>query len=315
MSAAALLRLGNTGTAMKFLDWVLGVLDQCATPDQLSPVYTVTGGYLGPEAELNALAGYAGSRPVRVGNAAAQQMQLDVFGQIADLVALLAQRGCPLSSDHWRLTQLMVEAVERRWRDADHGIWEPRIPPKHHLHSKVMCWQTVDRALSVSRYLGRTRPDWSALKVVIAEDIFERAWRPDEQAFAASYDSSDADAAALCIGLSGLVPSDDSRFAGTINRVERKLREGPTVYRYRTDDGLPGAEGGFHLCTTWLIEAYALTGRIRDAEELLRHYAALAGPTGLLSEEYDPRRRRALGNHPQAYSHLGLINAALSLQR
>jgi GH15 family glucan-1,4-alpha-glucosidase len=250
-----------------------------------------------------------------VGNAAAQQMQLDVFGQIADLVALLAQRGCPLSSDHWRLTQLMVEAVERRWRDADHGIWEPRIPPKHHLHSKVMCWQTVDRALSVSRYLGRTRPDWSALKVVIAEDIFERAWRPDEQAFAASYDSSDADAAALCIGLSGLVPSDDSRFAGTINRVERKLREGPTVYRYRTDDGLPGAEGGFHLCTTWLIEAYALTGRIRDAEELLRHYAALAGPTGLLSEEYDPRRRRALGNHPQAYSHLGLINAALSLQR
>lgn len=313
LAAGALVRLGAIGGAMKFLDWVLGVMDQCESPDRLAPVYTVTGGNLGPEADLPALAGYAGSRPVRIGNAAAQQVQLDVFGPIADLISQLAERGSPLSSEHWRVAELMVDAVKQRWREPDHGIWEPRRLPQHHLHSKVMCWQTVDRAIAIGHYLGSTPSEWSDLKRVIAEDVLQHTWREENRSFSATYDSSDIDAAALSIGLSGMIPPDDPRFRSTVERIERKLRSGPTVFRYRYDDGLPGFEGGFHLCTTWLVEAYALIGRRADAENLFQQYLSLVGPTGLLSEQYDPRTRRALGNYPQAYSHLGLINAALRL--
>ncbi len=313
MAAAALVRLGAVAPAMKFLDWVLGVLERCESPDRLRPVYTVSGGHLAPEAEISGLAGYLGSRPVRVGNAAALQVQLDVFGVIADLVALLGQRQAPLSSEHWRIVEMMVDAVRRRWREPDDGIWEPRLPKRHHVHSKVMCWQTVDRALDVAAYLGQARPDWPALRDEIAADVLERGWRPDVGSFSAVYDDDAVDAASLCIGLSGLLPPDDPRFVATVGRVERGLLVGPTVYRYRYDDGLPGGVAGFHLCTSWLIEVYCLLGRFADAALLFEQYVGLVGETGLLAETYDPRTRRALGNYPQAYSHLGLINAAVRL--
>ncbi|HNQ22835.1 MAG TPA: trehalose-phosphatase [Phycisphaerae bacterium] len=315
MAAGVLVQLGATGPAMKLLDWLLGILDQQETPTLLSPVYTVTGQHLGSEAEIAELAGYRGSRPVRVGNAAAQQVQLDVFGPIADLVALLAEHGAPLSSEHWRMLEAMVAAIIHRWQEPDHGIWEIRHPRRHHVHSKVMCWQTVDRALRVARYLGKDRSDWMALRRVIADDVLARGWQPEANAFCATYDDHEADAAALSVGLSGLLPPDDPRVLGTINRVERLLRDGPAVFRYRYDDGLPGLEGGFHLCTGWLIEAYALAGRLDDAALLFERLAALAGPCGLLSEQYDPGNAEALGNFPQAYSHLALASAALRLTR
>lgn len=315
LAAAALVRLGTTGQAMKFLDWLLGVLDNCPSPECLSPVYTVAGGHLMPEAEIGCLRGYRESRPVRVGNLAAQQVQLDVFGPILDLVALLGESGAALSTEHWRLTEMLVTAVESRWQEPDHGIWEVRRPRQHHVHSKVMCWLSVHRAISIARYMGRKRPHWPELRDSIARDVLERGWKPHRNAFTATYDEDYSDASALSVGLVGMVPPDDPRFMGTVQLVERELRVGPTVYRYRYDDGLPGPEGGFHLCTTWLIEAYALTGRNDDARRLFEEFIALAGPTGLLSEEYDPRYGLALGNFPQAYSHLGLIQAALRLNQ
>jgi len=313
LAASALVRLGATGPAMKYLDWVLGILDQCEPPALLCPVYTVTGGHLGAEADLSELAGYCGSRPVRVGNAAAQQIQLDVFGPIADLVAHLAARGAPLSAEHWRMLEAMVGAVAHRWREPDHGIWEVRRPRQHHVHSKAMCWQTVDRALAVARYLGKQRPEWETLRAEIAADVLAHGWNARRNAFCATYDDGEADAAALCVGLCGLLPARDPRFLGTIAFVERELLDRITVYRYRYDDGLPGLEGGFHLCTTWLIEAYVLTGQLHAARELFERYTDLVGDTGLLPEECDPGTGLGLGNYPQAYAHAGLINAALAL--
>jgi trehalose 6-phosphate phosphatase len=314
MSAAALVKLGSNGEAMEYLDWVLGVVDSCHSPERLKPLYTMAGHNLGPEAEIAELSGYRGSRPVRVGNAASGQVQLDVFGPIVDLVHQLVIREAPLSSEHWRLVEAMVEAVSRRWHEPDHGIWEIRLPRRHHVHSKVMCWVAVDRAIDIAlRFLGRTRPAWEALRATIAEDVLAHGFKPEAGAFTAAYEGLDLDAAALFVGLSGLLAADDPRFAGTVRAVEDGLRQGPTVYRYRVDDGLPGFEGGFHICASWLVDAYLLTGRPADAAALFGDLVRLAGPTGMLSEQYAPTIGQALGNHPQAYSHLGIIENAVRL--
>jgi len=173
---------------------------------------------------------------------------------------------------------------------------------------------TADRgALIAERFLGRERRDWKQLRDQIAQDVLEQAWKPEINAFSAAYDGTDIDAAVLEIGLRGLVSPDDPRFLGTVEAVERELRFGPAVYRYRCDDGLPGFEGAFHLCTAWLIEAYLLTGRVDEAWALFNALVSLTGQTGLLSEQYGPKSKRALGNHPQVYSHLGLIDCAVRL--
>jgi pentatricopeptide repeat protein len=179
-----------------------------------------------------------------------------------------------------------------------------------------MCWLTVDRALYLAQKCDLpVRDDWVELRDAIAGNVLEHGWDPDAGAYTVAYNHPEADAAALWIGLSGLLDNDDPRFLATVLRVEADLRSGPTVYRYHWDDGLPGREGGFHLCTTWLVEAYLRTGRRSDAEELFDQMLDCAGPTGLLPEEYDPEAERGLGNHPQAYSHLGLIRCALLLDR
>lgn len=316
MSAQALALLDSTQEGLAFLDWVAGVLESLPSPERLRPLYSVAGRELGPEGEIAELAGYFGSRPVRVGNAAALQVQLDVFGPVADLVWTLVERGVSLTAEQSRLIEALVAAVAQRWREPDQGIWEIRGPARHHVHSKVMCWLTVDRAQKILRHtLGRERAEWAALAAEISADVLANGWSDEARAFTTAYGSSELDAAALWVGLGGLLPGDDPRFLATVAAVERALRDGPTVHRYRFDDGLPGREGGFHLCTSWLVEAYLLTGRRRDARELFEGLCALAGPTGLLSEEYDPRERRALGNHPQAYSHIGLIQNAIALDR
>jgi len=316
LSAHALVKLGSMFEAIQYLDWVLGVIDssEVESPERLQPLYTVTGHTLGPEAEIPQLAGYRGSRPVRIGNAASRQVQLDVFGPIVDLVAELLHHDAPLSSQHWRVVEAMVQAVERRWHEPDHGIWEIRKPRRHHVHSKVMCWLTVDRAIKVAdRFLERDHKQWKALRDEIAADVLERGYKERAHAFTAAYDGDDLDAAALHVGLSGLIEPDDDRFHGTVEAIEKHLLCGPTVYRYRSDDGLPGFEGGFHLCASWLVQSYILLGRHDDAWRLFEQICNLAGPTGMLSEQYGPRSRRALGNTPQAYSHLGIIENAVRL--
>ncbi|HOW73082.1 MAG TPA: trehalose-phosphatase [Phycisphaerae bacterium] len=314
LAAAALVQLGNTGVAMRLCDWLLGIVDQCESPDRLRPIYTVTGGHLGSEAQINELRGYGDSRPVRVGNAAAHQVQLDVFGPIAGLIALLAEKGAPISPDHWRLMKAMVAAVEMRWREADHGIWETRGPRRHHVHSKVMCWYTVDRAIYVQdQFLGHPNRDWEALREYIRADVIENGWNRRIKAFTVAYGEDHLDAAALQVGLTGLLEPCDERFSQTVQAVEEHLRDGPCVYRYRYDDGLPGREGAFHLCTWWLLESYLRLGRVADAQKLFAGFVEKVGSAGLLSEEYDPIAGRALGNFPQAYSHLALINSAVAL--
>jgi trehalose 6-phosphate phosphatase len=311
MTAHALLKLGSTGEAVAFLRWVHNVLDGLPGPERLRPVYALDGAALGPEAVIDTLPGYAGSRPVRVGNLANQQVQLDVFGPVVELIRALADRRGYLEEADWQLATAMCEAVARRWHEPDHGIWEARQVPRHHVHSKVMCWLAIDRALRISQAHGaQADPAWPDLRDAIAADVLSRGWNDQAQAFTSAYGETDLDAASLHVGLSGLLDPADARFQATVSAVEAELRSGCTVYRYRGDDGLPGTEGGFHLCTTWMIEAYLLTGRRADAEELFTQFVDTAGPTGLLPEEYDPIEERSLGNHPQAYSHVGLIRCA-----
>lgn len=312
MTVKALTDLGSLTEAENFLRWVSACLEHTdGHPERLHPLYTVDAKELGPEAVIETLPGYAGSRPVRVGNAANKQLQLDVFGPVADVLMAVAEKRGKVKDEEWRVLEAMVFAVAQRWHEPDHGLWEARLPPRHHVYSKVMCWMTVDRALKVmARHTNERNEDWEQLRDRIAENVLTQGWHEGTQAYTVAYGSPEMDASSLWIGLSGLLPNDDPRFLETVLRVESELRSGPTVYRYHWDDGMPGKEGGFHICTAWLIEAYLRTGRRADAEELFEQLLATAGPTGLLPEQYDPDLERGLGNHPQAYSHLGLIRCA-----
>ena len=314
MSAAALLALGSSQEASDLLDWILDRVEHLPSPEQLRPVYPLVGDEALPEAVLPELAGYAGSRPVRIGNAAEHQVQLDVFGPVVDLAWRLCDAQVTLTERHWEVVKAVVGAVATRWHEPDHGIWEERRPPRHHVHSKVMCWMAVDRAIKIAERLD---PElalyWSPLRHQIAADVVDNGWSEQRHSYTTAYGSTDLDASLLWIGLSGLLPPTDPRFVSTLKAVESELRDGQTVYRYRHDDGLPGTEGGFLICTSWLIEAYVLIGQPDDARALFDRYLYLCGPTGLLPEQYDPISERLLGNHPQAYSHLGLINAAIAL--
>ncbi len=316
MAAATLVRSGSTGEATALLDWLSRIVQQTGSADRLAPIYTVTGQETPTEAELAHLSGYAASRPVRIGNAAARQVQLDVFGPIADLLWELHQCEGHLSPNHHHLVQSMATAVRHRWREPDHGIWEIRGPLQHHVHTKVMCWLTMDRAARIAQASGVAGGARLAeIADTIRDDVLEHGWNESLNAFGASYGGSELDAAVLTIGLSGLLDPADDRFVSTVNAVEEHLREGPTVYRYLYDDGLPGREGGFHICGLWLVESLALIGQTKRAKSMLDEIAACIGPTGLLSEQHDPRSDTPLGNHPQAYSHLALIDAARRIER
>ncbi len=326
MSAAALVRLGCTGPALRYLDWLATILEDLSGPERLRPLYTVLGGELGQEGDISGLPGYGDSRPVRVGNGAAHQVQLDVFGVVADLIAMLAETGgagSPLTPEQWRMLEQMCGAVRMRWNEPDHGIWEIRGPMRHHVHSKAMCWFTLTRALHARRVSGEpVHAADAALADEIRADILANGWLPARRAeagpagagsFTTAYGEPALDAACLAVGLTGLVAPDDPRFDATIRAVQTGLFENGTVLRYRCDDGLPGVEGGFHICTGWLIEALHLAGRTDEARALLDEYARQAGPLGLYPEQRCTISGRPLGNYPQAYSHIALINACCRL--
>jgi len=311
LTAQTLLRLGSMAEAEGFIAWMSRIIESVSSPERLHPLYSIHGQPLASEGVIDTLPGYAGSRPVRVGNAAQGQVQLDVFGPVADLIHDLHHRRGRSTQVELDLLEACVQAVAARWREPDHGIWEIRDRPRQHVHSKVMCWMAVDRAISVFASSGHARPEWGELRQQIADDVLEHGWSEARNSFVAAYDRHEMDAAALHIVLSGLLPGDDPRARATIAAVEADLRSGATVHRYRYDDGLPGVEGGMHICTSWLIRTYVRAGMLDEADELLRAMLATAGRTGLLPEQYDADRGIGLGNHPQAYSQIGVIEAVL----
>ncbi|MFQ5459253.1 MAG: trehalose-phosphatase [Anaerolineae bacterium] len=313
MAADALIRVGSMAEAGALLGWLCSVVAGCS-PEELRPLYGIEGEEHLVEAELGNLIGYGGSQPVRVGNAAAEQLQVDVFGAIVDLVHTYGLFGGAVTDAHWSLVAAAMRAVAARWREPDAGIWELRHDARHHVHSKTMSWVAADRSLRLAAMSGRSAPArWRDLASEIRDDVLAKGWSEAAGAFTVAYDAPEIDASALVVVTSGLVAGDDPRATSTVEAVQRELCTGATVYRYRYDDGLAGDEGGFHLCTSWLVNALCLIGRRDEAEALFTHLVGAAGATGLLSEQIDPATGAALGNVPQAYSHTGVIWNALLL--
>lgn len=316
LAMLALVELDRYDEALSFLAWLEEVMEGVPSATMLRPVYALDGRDVPTEAEIASLRGYAGSRPVRIGNAAEHQVQFDAFGAVAELVHGLIVRGAPGADRFLPILDRLVEVIAARWQEPDHGIWEVRVAPRHHTHSKTMCWAAVNCTIGVYEHLGReVEPRVLQLREDIRAEVYDRGYDADAGFFTAWFGGFEPDAATLHVGLSGMVAADDLRFTGTIAAVEDQLRRGPTVLRYRYEDGLPGHDGGFHLCTSWLVDAYLLCGRVGDAVELFESMLGTAGPTGLFAEGWEPSARVALGNFPQAYSHLGVIRNAVRINR
>jgi len=271
-----------------------------------------------PERTLEHLEGYRGSRPVRVGNAAVHQFQLDVYGEVMDSVHIW-RRKHEMTEGMCALARSLVSDVLRLWQKPDLGPWEVRSEPQHFVFSKVMAWVTLDRAIRAAEDLDLPGDvdAWREAREAIRDEVVERGWNEERQAFTQHYDTDRMDAANLLIGVLRFLPHDDPRVGGTIDRIAEELREPRTglLFRYLTDDGVPGSEGCFLVNQFQLAQAYALTGRVEKAHEEFERAIAYASPLGLLSEEVDPATGELVGNFPQAFSHIGLINAAHVLSR
>jgi GH15 family glucan-1,4-alpha-glucosidase len=312
----ALLLGGHREEAGAWRDWLLRAI--AGSPNQLQVMYGVAGERRLPELILGWLPGYEGSRPVRIGNAAVHQLQLDVYGEVMDTFHQARRAGLPPDPSSWRVQHAMLDFLERNWTEPDEGIWEVRGPRQHFTHSKVMSWVAFDRAVKAVEGFGLEGPvdRWRALRDAIHGEVCERAWSPSRNSFTQAYGSSCLDAALLTMPAVGFLPPSDPRIAGTVAAIERELLADGLVMRYRTEDGvdgLPPGEGTFLLCSFWLADSYALLGRRREAEALFQRLLAARNDVGLLAEEYDPVAKRLLGNFPQAFSHVGLINTALNL--
>jgi GH15 family glucan-1,4-alpha-glucosidase len=270
------------------------------------------------EGEAGWLPGYDGARPVRIGNAAHQQFQLDVYGELMDALHQ-ARRGGLLDESSWALERAVIDHVARVWDEPDEGIWEVRSGPRHFVFSKIMAWVVLDRAVKAVEDYGLDGPvdEWRALRDEIRAAVLARGYNVAKNAFQRAYDDENLDASLLLIAELGFVEADDPRFAGTVAAIERELvTPDGLVLRYDTGkvrDGLPPGEGAFLPCTFWLANAYATLGRTDDAARLFERCLGLANDVGLLSEEFDPQVGRMTGNVPQAFSHVGLLGTAMNL--
>ena len=287
-------------------------------PSDLQIMYGVAGERRLPEFELSWLGGYEGSVPVRIGNAASEQLQIDVFGEVLDALFIAREHGLALEKTAWEIQKVLLEYLERIWMQPDNGIWEIRGEPKHFVHSKVMAWVAFDRAVRTVETQGLDGPadTWREIRDRVHAEVCEHGYDDELGSFVQSYGSKELDASLLLIPQVGFLPADDPRIRGTIEAVERDLVVDGFVLRYRTKesiDGLPPGEGVFLPCSFWLVDCYTLLGRHDDAHALFERLIALANDLGLLAEEYDPRSKRLLGNFPQAFTHLALVNAAFNL--
>jgi GH15 family glucan-1,4-alpha-glucosidase len=313
----ALTGAGFLEEAAAWRDWLVRAV--AGSPDQVQIMYGVAGERLLTETELPWLPGYADSRPVRIGNGAAGQLQLDVLGEVIDSLFQALQRGLGRSATGWALARAIMGHLEGAWRQPDHGIWEVRGPPRHFTHSKVMVWVAFDRVLRAAEALSLDAPveRWRRVRDEVHAEVCERGFDPELGAFTQSYGSRSLDASLLQIPLVGFLPADDPRVRGTVAAIERGLVVDGLVQRYdtaATDDGLGRQdEGAFLACSFWLVEAMLLDGRGAEARALFERLLALSNDVGLLAEEYDERAGRQVGNFPQAFSHVALVNAALAL--
>jgi GH15 family glucan-1,4-alpha-glucosidase len=283
-------------------------------------MYGVAGERRLDERELEWLPGYEQSRPVRVGNAASEQLQLDVYGDVLEAVYQWGIHARDSSDQGWPITLALLKWLENGWREKDAGIWEMRGPPRHFTYSKVMAWVAFDRAVRLFEEFGRPGPvaRWRALRDEIRAEVLTRAWSDSKRAFAQSFDSDELDASVLLMPTVGFLPATDERFVSTVEVIRRELTVDGLVLRYRSQevdaaDGLPPGEGVFLPCTFWLADALAHQGKRAEARELFERLLDLRNDVGLLSEEYDPASGRQLGNFPQAFTHLALINTAVVL--
>lgn len=313
-----LLSAGYTDEARAWRDWLLRAA--AGAPSQLQILYGIAGERRLVEVELTWLSGYEGSYPVRIGNKAAEQMQLDVYGELMDTLHVALEAGLTSTDESWALQRALVRHLETVWLLPDSGIWEVRGPQRHFTHSKIMCWVAFDRAVKAIEKWGVEGPleHWRAVRAAIHADICEKGFEPSINSFVQHYGSKEPDASLLVLPLLGFLPLDDPRIIGTVDAIQRMLMKDGLVLRYLpepTVDALPAAEGAFLACSFWLADALVVLGRIDEARALFERLVGLSNDLGLLSEEYDPVGRRMLGNFPQALSHVALVNTALNLTR
>lgn len=314
----ALMTSGYTREACEWRDWLLRAV--AGSPSQMQIMYGLAGEHRLPEMTLDWLPGYAGSRPVRIGNAAYQQFQLDVYGEVMDAFHHAREAGLEPDENTWHIQRVLIEFLESSWRKPDEGIWEVRGSQRQFTHSKVMAWVAVDRAVKAIEHFGLkgSLEHWKRLRQNIHEEVCLQGYNPRIGAFVQSYGSPHLDASLLMIPLVGFLPISDVRVQGTIRAIEQRLTHDGFVYRYASEsdvDGLPAGEGTFLLCTFWMIDNLALSGRHQEACQRYEKLLALRNDVGLLSEEYDPKTGHLLGNFPQAFSHVALVNSAWNLLR
>jgi len=316
LTLGALMRAGLRSEAEHFAAWLVNALG--GAPGQLQIMYGIRGERRLTEVELDWLAGYEGSRPVRIGNGAYNQFQLDIFGEFAGALYTGIEMAGDLPDGARVALQRIAEIVARRWREKDHGIWEMRGPEREFTASKVSAWVAIDRWIrAIQRFqLEADATPWIDLRKTLFDEVCSRGYDPQRNTFTQYYGSKGVDASLLFIPLSGFLPANDPRVVGTVRAIEEELMPEGLVLRYRTEegvDGLVGEEGVFLACSFWLADTYHLMGRKKDARELFEKLIALRNDVGLLAEEYLPSHSRQLGNFPQAFSHLALINCAYIL--
>jgi GH15 family glucan-1,4-alpha-glucosidase len=312
----ALLKVGYLEEARAWRNWLQRAA--AGDPAQLQILYGLAGERRLPELTLDWLPGYEGSKPVRIGNAASQQLQLDVYGEVMGAMHVSRRSGLDHEESAWGLQREMIEYLETIWEGPDEGIWEVRGPRRHFVHSKVMAWVAFDRGIKGIEEYGLKGPleRWKRVRQLVHEQVCARGFDQEMGSFVQSYGSKEVDASLLLLSHVGFLPPDDPRIVGTVRRIEQDLLQDGFVLRYRTHenvDGLPPGEGVFLACSFWLVDNYVMQGRVEEARKLFDRLAGLVNDVGLLAEEYDPIAKRQLGNFPQAFSHVSLVNAALRL--
>jgi GH15 family glucan-1,4-alpha-glucosidase len=316
----ALMLAGYHEESRAWRDWLLRAV--AGHPAALQILYGPGGERRLPELTVDWLPGYADSRPVRVGNAASRQFQLDVYGELMDTMHVCRRIGVPPSPDAWRLECALLDFLESAWSKPDEGIWEVRGPRRDFVHSKVMAWVAFDRGVKAVERFGHDGPvaRWRATRDAIHAEVCEKGWNASVGAFTQSYGGTALDASLLMMPLVGFLPVHDPRVRSTVEQIERRLMVDGFVLRYHPDesaavDGLPPGEGAFLPCTFWLVDNLALMGRRDDAERLFERLLSVRNDVGLLAEEYDPGSGRQVGNFPQAFTHVALVNSAFNLSR